>query len=799
MSQQKKSVKQPKQAEAEVTIHKRSPSLPAVICLLLALVTLAVYWRTTSFNFINYDDHDYITENYRVLGGLTWHGAKWAFITGHTGNWHPLTWFSHMLDAQLFGGRAGGHHFTNVLLHIANSILTFLLLRQLTGAQWRSAIVAAFFALHPLHVESVAWVSERKDVLSVFFGLLALWCYAQYVEASKSHTPKKKIQYGLTLSFFALGLMSKPMLVTLPFVLLLLDYWPLKRFPVDSKKDWRPALWRLTWEKLPFFALSTASCVVTFLVQREGGAVQSLTNFPLSFRVQNAFVTYARYLGKTFWPADLANPYPYPEQWPVSRVLFSAVLVVGLCIAALLLTRTRPYAFTGWFWFWGALIPVIGIVQVGIQSMADRYTYLPLTGLFIVVVWGVAEFTIGKPVLKLVSGAVTACMIVACAWRTVDQLKYWHDSGALAQQALAVTGDNDVALTNLANHQLETGLVDDAIENYNKALRTISARGGSNMDIVAVLTADDNATANEQRRLLNLDLRKSAACAEILNNLGTALARKGQVDEAILHYRAAIQLKPNHALALHNLAFELSARKQYDRAIALLEVAVRSKPDAPEIRNSLANALRESGRLGEAIAQYNEALRRAPTHAETHNNLGLALAAQGKQTQAIQHYEAALKSDSGLIEVHNNLGSALLKIGQVDEAIKQFRLLLQMMPEHARAHDNLGIALATKGQLDDAVAEIHEALRYDPDNANTHFNLGNVLALQGNFEEAARQYAETLRLKPDHAQAHCHLGGLLIELGRREEAFKHLKEALDLQPDYAEAKAQLRVLGEVSN
>jgi hypothetical protein len=348
---------------------------PAVLCVLLSLVTLAAYWPTLRHDFVNYDDPDYFTSNPRVLGGLSLSGIRWAFTTGHAGNWHPVTWLSLMLDASLFGTGPAGPHFTNLALHCANAALLFLLLRGFTGSNWRSLFAAGLFALHPLHVESVAWVSERKDVLSGLFFMLTLWAYGNYARriTVENRPPPRRasLAYLLPLALFALGLMSKPMLVTVPFLLLLMDWWPLGRMREAGRfRDLGPLL----REKWAFFALSALSCVVTFIAQQRGGAVTSLVKMPLALRIENAFVSCARYIEKGLWPSPLAIPYPYPAHWDGWLVVFSAALVAGLSALALLYARRLPFVPTGWFWFVGSLVPVIGIVQVGNQSMADRYT-----------------------------------------------------------------------------------------------------------------------------------------------------------------------------------------------------------------------------------------------------------------------------------------------------------------------------------------------------------------------------------------------------------------------------------------
>ena len=371
---------------------------------LLAIVTAFVYWPAVGFDYVTYDDPLFITTNPHVLGGLTWENVRWALGTGLDGNWIPLTWLSYMLDVEWFGPTATGLHLTNILLHSANTVLIFLLFRRLTGAHWASAVLAGLFGLHPLHVESVAWVAERKDVLSTFFGLLALGAYARYAQGEQSSNiqhptpinrePASNAQwwYWSAVFFFALGLMSKPMLVTLPFVLLLLDYWPLRRFEPGNISAHDATLTRLICEKIPFFILAAIASALTISVQFQNRAMVSLTNRPVGARISNALVAYARYLGKTFWPVDLTNPYPQTGHWPWSQVLAAGALVMGLSVLAMLTARKRPYGLAGWLWFLGTMIPVIGLVQVGVQSLADRYTYIPLLGVFWIVVWAAADW-----------------------------------------------------------------------------------------------------------------------------------------------------------------------------------------------------------------------------------------------------------------------------------------------------------------------------------------------------------------------------------------------------------------------
>src|SRR6266850_4530663 len=379
-------------------------------CLLLGFVTLVIYLQSASNRFVNYDDPQYVTSNTHVQRGLTWGTFRWAVTSNEAANWHPLTWVSHALDWQIFGQNAWGHHLTSVLIHTLNVVLAFMVLRRLTGSDWRSFTVAALFGLHPLRVESVAWVAERKDVLSAFFLMSILWAYAKYVSSverlgkekseirnsksegkSKFEVQNASFWYCLTLLFLVLGLMSKPMVVTAPFLLLLLDYWPLARWKIDREKPRIGTLTRLMLEKVPFFALAAISSAITFTVQQHGGAVKTMTALPLGLRIENTAVSYCRYILKIIWPVDLSVFYPFPDHWPASYVVASASILMVVSVAAISRVRTRPYFFVGWFWFVGTLIPVIGLVQVGDQSLADHYTYVPSLGLLMALVWGASE------------------------------------------------------------------------------------------------------------------------------------------------------------------------------------------------------------------------------------------------------------------------------------------------------------------------------------------------------------------------------------------------------------------------
>lgn len=650
-------------------------SLPGVVCLLLALSTLAVFWPVVGCDFLNYDDPTYFWENDHVLSGLTPSSIAWAFCSFAGSNWHPLTWLSHMLDVELFGRTPTGPHCVNLALHIANSWLLFLLLRRMASVHWRSALVAALFALHPLHVESVAWIAERKDVLSTLFGLLCLWTYACFVERKNRKPAADIIQhplryYVLSLVFFGLSLMSKPMLVTLPFVMLLLDYWPLRRFE-------QSAIGRLLMEKAPFFLLSAASSVVTLMAQRTAIVPVTALSFPIRFA--NALVSYARYLGKTIWPVDLALPYPHPGTWPLIQVLMAGMLVGALCLAALLAARRIPFLLTGWFWFLGMLVPVIGMVQVGLQSMADRYTYMPLIGLFIIVAWGAAEVSAHWRLPKGAVGTAIAAVLVLCGLLARHQAGYWRDGERLFRHAAAVTKDNFVAL-NLIGISLEKERrLDEAIECYRSAIR----------------------------------MKPTYADAQF--NLGNALIARGQYTEAIASFEATLRLVPWYYEARNNLANTLLKLGRSDEAVTQYQLALEQAPDGGRIHENLAAILAARGKLEEAIGHYRQALTLRPDNAGTHYALGLALALQGKWNEAIEQYTETLRLAPGNAEAQYNLGYALRVQKQLDEAMAHLSEALRLKPNFPLAHYNLGCVLADKGRPAEATAHLREAVRLQPD------------------------------------------------------------------------------------
>jgi Tfp pilus assembly protein PilF len=598
------------------------------LCALLALAVVALYWPALKCGFINYDDPDYFEKNPHVQAGLTWAGVHWAFTTSAVSNWNPLTWLSFMLDVAVFGKGPVGPHLTQLLLHAADSVLLFLVLKQLTGAVWRSAAVAGLFALHPLHVESVAWIAERKDTLSTLFWLLTTSAYAAYAKPTASSvaghdTSTRRWYYAAALGFFALGLMAKPMLVTLPFTFLLLDYWPLRRIqfpgtePSDSSQIFK------TWpmlliEKTPFFALSAVSSLITLTVTKNTGAMESLKALTLGERVSNAFVAYARYLGKTFWPLNLALPYPHPGHWPPYDVVAAASLMAGLSIIVIWQAQSRPYLAFGWFWFLGTLVPVLGVVQWGIQSMADRYTYIPLIGIFVAFVWGVTEAS-ARPGLTRIAAGVLVLLLTLCAVLTHRQLGFWQNSETLFRHTLAVTGGNEVAYENLADYLVEHGQVDEALTNYTRALdlNPASAIDHKNMGGLLLRCGHLEGGIRELETSLTLDPNFADAKADLAKariNFARELLSKGQLDAAISQYEQALELDPAFAERCGNVAWALATYpvEAVRNGPGALELAARANQVSggadPLILRALAAAFAETGRFPEALAAAEHAL-----------------------------------------------------------------------------------------------------------------------------------------------------------------------------------------------
>jgi len=599
----------------------RSVHLKLTISIFLIAATILVYWQLTRHDFVTFDDITYVTENSYIQSGLTMEGISWSFTTFRGANWHPVTWLSHMLDCQLFGLNPGMHHMTSLFFHIANTILLFLIIGKMTGSLWRSAFVAALFALHPLHVESVAWVAERKDVLSTLFWMLTLWAYVRYVELPSL------IRYLPILLFFILGFMAKSMIVTLPFVLLLLDYWPLGRLQLPSPekrgklKPPKLSSFRLIAEKIPLLIFVALLSIVTLLA--EGRAVQSLDNFQLMARISNALVSYVTYIRMMFWPAGLAVFYPYPQTIPIWKALGAGLMLICLTGIFIKAARTRPHLFVGWFWYLGTLVPVIGLVQVGNQAMADRYTYIPLIGLFIMIAWGIPDVLERwryRQIALWISAGLLLSALTVCTWL---QVRHWKNTISLFTHALNVTANNYLAHSSLGARLMDKGRHNEALKHYYEALRIKPQYPLAHYNLANAKSAEGEYEAAIEHFLEVVRLEPKDAKAHY--NLGVLLARKGDFSAAVKHYTKALSIRPNDAKTHNNLAVVLVNLGKFDEAVRRLSYAVRVNPNDAVLHYNLGVVLSHLDKLEDAIREFRAALRIRPDYPMARHQLELAL------------------------------------------------------------------------------------------------------------------------------------------------------------------------------
>jgi len=675
----------------------------AAVSAALVVATLAAFSGARSNSFLNYDDDVYVTENPHVVNGVSGENVRWALRSTEAANWHPATWLSHMIDVELFGFDAGRHHMTSVVLHAVNAVLLFLLFVRMTGALWRSAFVAGLFALHPLHVESVAWIAERKDVLSTLFWLLTTMAWLRWLSS------KTAARYALVVACFAVGLMAKPMLVTLPLTLMLLDVWPLARAPY---------LWK---EKVPLFAMAAGSCVVTLVAQHRGGTILALSGLSLPSRVGNAAVTYGWYLGKTVWPTELAAFYPHPgaiRAWPA---IVSALLLVGVTALAIRLARRAPYLAVGWSWYLVTLVPVIGLVQVGLQSAADRYTYVPLVGVFVAVSWGLAAIAEARPPLRPAVAAVSTAVLVALIPVTRAQVRHWKNNTTLFEHALAVTSSNCLAHNNLGLALAGAGQLEAAVTHYDEALRikpdyidAMSNRGAALHRLGRYQEAIDQ---------LERALAVHPESPGVEVNLGNSLVATGRIDAAIEHYQRALRMRPGFYDAHQNLGLVLDNVGRHDEAITHYEQALHHRPSDAAAHLGLAAALSGAGRLDAAIPEFDAALRLKPDYAQAYNAWGIALAAVGRNAEALDRYDRALRLRPDDAAAMNNAGLALAAMNRVPEAIDRFERAVRINPQFARAHNNLAVALAGVNRVPEAIEHFERAVSLDPGLVQAQANL----------------------------------------------------------------------------
>jgi protein O-mannosyl-transferase len=602
-------------------------------CLFLVVITLAVYWPLQNYGFVNFDDDLYMTENPHIQKGLTLKSITWAFSFSEKEDtyWHPIAWLSHALDCQLYGLQSGKHHLTSLMFHIANTLLLFMVFKWMTGAFWRSAFVAALFAIHPINVDSVAWVAERKNVVSTFFWMLTMLSYVYYAKKPALG------RYLLTFLMYVLGLLTKPMLVTLPFVLLLLDYWPLKRLlygqPSKNKRGGHTktaipeykqfSLFHLIVEKIPFFILTGLSIgLSSFSVQKQ---ISLASSAAMDLRIANASVSYVKYIGNMFWPQGLTVFYPYPRMVPVWETIGAVLLLVFVSFFAIRSIQKAPYFIIGWLWFLGTLFPVLGLVQVGLwPAMADRFAYVPLIGLFVVFAWGAPQICQNWRYRTICFSASAFFLLLVLTIVTRKQVGYWKNSITLFEHNLRFTSNNHVAHNNLGDALYKHGHTDEAIEHYLQALQ------------------------------IRPDFVKAH------NNLGVALNKQGRTEEAIEHYLHVLQVRPDDVEAHNNLGVTLDKQGRTDEAIEHYLQVLRINPEVVEAHYNLGNALNKQGRTDEAIKHFLEVLRIKPDFDQAHNNLAIALLSKGNIEEAIAHFRKALSINPDNINIKNNLKKALM-------------------------------------------------------------------------------------------------------------------------------------------
>ncbi len=683
--------KRPPEAPAGKTVPMapatHNPWQTAVVCVVLAMATVVAFRGVRNNAFLSYDDNYYVLENRQVQQGLNMQSIAWAFTTFEQSNWHPLTWISHMVDWSLYGKNPAGHHITNVCLHAANAILLFLLLLYMTGYLGRSAMVAFLFALHPAHVESVAWVAERKDVLCAFFWFATLLAYAWYVRG-----PSWK-RYLLVACCFACGLMSKPMAVTLPLTMLLLDYWPLRRitFAPETRAHWFSSLWKLCVEKWLFFLMAVFSSVITFIAQRAGGAIGSLASLPLWERLCNAAISYCRYVRIMFWPHPLRAYYFYDsDHVSVFAAVLSAIALIVVTAVCWRYRGKRPYCLIGWLWFLGTLVPVIGIVQVGEQAMAERYTYIPFIGLFAAVVWLVGDAVANSPKIRVITQLLAVAVIVACAVKTDAQVKVWKDTVTLFSHILEVDPRGEVPNLSLGVAYVRQGKIAEAQPYLERAL--------------------------------------------------------------VYHPTGTLSLAYS-ALCMIRTTMQTHDARNMPLAGQRLELALSVSPDSPDALTDMALWSSLMGRPKDEETYSRRAIATHPDFILAWLYLAESLLAEGRLNEAVDADRHALAIDPENVDAFNSLGTIYDKQGLKQEALKELRLSLASKPDQFVAHSKIGRILLENHQLPEAVGEYTQALQYNPGNANLHDDLGVALYQMGDYEKAAEQFSDAVRIDPAFAGA----------------------------------------------
>jgi len=686
-----------------------------LIAFSLIAITLFSFYGVKDNSFLNMDDDVYVTDNARVKEGISWENIKWSFSTIYFGFYYPLTWLSHMLDYEIYGLNAGGHHITSMIIHIVNTLILFFALYRMTRKEWRSFIVAGLFAVHPLHVESVAWISERKDILSAFFFFLGLMFYSYYVEK-----PSIK-RYILVMLSYLLGLLSKPMVITFPFVLLLLDYWPLERMEIfeekkrkggDGKERWQK-VWKLVLEKIPLFLFIPLFSFLTFYAQKKTGAVADIVSAPISQRISNAIISYVAYLKKMFIPLNLIPYYPFPmKKIEIGVVLINLAILVAITFFIIIYAKKHKYFLSGWLWYLGMLVPVIGIVQIGGQAMADRYTYIPLLGTFIIVVFYLAELCEKNDLFRISAMTASVVILAGFVYLTKYQIKNWKDNVTLFSYTLKVDPQNFFAHNSLGSALLLEGKTDEAINHFLEAIKNEPGYYSAHF------------------------------------NLASAYLELGKYQDAVEHYKLSF-IEKEDAGGFNNVGFALLKQKKYDEAEVWFKKAIELDSNLLDARINLANTYRDSGKLEEAIAQYKEILKIKPDSLSIVNQLGLALAKTGKLQDALEVFKRCVDSNPNSEEYQRNYGNALSDLGRNEEAIEHYQKALQIRPDSYLALNSYGLALAKMGKLKESIEKFKSAVMNNPNFIDGYINLGYAQLQTGDIDGAIFNFEKALKIDPN--------------------------------------------------
>jgi tetratricopeptide (TPR) repeat protein len=740
----------------------------------LVLATVIAYEPVRHNDFVDYDDDIYVTNNPTVQTGLNYKSLIWAFSRPHVANWHPLTLLSHMLDCQLFGLKSFWHHLTNLLFHTANTLLLFWILKRMTGLVWPSAFTAAAFALHPLHVESVAWIAERKDVLSGFFWMLTIAAYIRYTE-------RRCIGRYLFVFFaFGLGLVAKSMLVTLPFVLLLLDYWPLDRFRWE-----RQNISRLITEKIPLFMLTLFSSIIAFIAQHGARKAEIVIDVSLSGRISNAIVSYLVYILKTIYPTRLAVLYPHPgNNLPVYKPIVAFIILAAISTGVIYMARRRRYLVVGWLWYLGTLVPVIGFVQIGLQAMADRYTYLPSIGFFIMVAWGISEL-FDKWRYRRVGFAIAAGFaLIGMLLCTRLQLRHWRNSETLFKHAISVTKNNFTMHYNYGKVLSDKSRFEDALVHFNQALqinpRDYDARNNKGLALLDLKKYD------EATLCFNEALALRPGHYETILNMGLVMARQGKFTQAVKHFNSVLEMKPYWPRVHYNLGLALTQMGRLDEAFRHLTKALYLELGLDNTDDEQPFVYDPYTEMDKIIEYGAKPLKVEPNYATANYILGEAMFQSARINGALKCWTIALLLDPDNHKAHNSQGKAFYKLGKTEQAVEQWMEAIRLNPDDAASRFNLGEAIADQGKLDEAVRHFNEALRIKPRWPDARYNLANIYYRQGRFDLAVKQYAEALRFQSDFLEARLGLARSFTKMGKTKAAVENYYRILKREPDRIE-------------